>query len=255
MTTNKISISKLIEQIIQKSNYRLKPKDVFDDIIQLTFNCVFSGQVQYEHNLFIDYWIDPALKNAMTKNRYSEDNYKLLTQATGLFVNQFKTNEPFTNIVGEMYDEYLGDVLGQFLTPNDVADLVAELHFEKEPITKNKIIADDMGCGSGSLILASLRNILKNHGKEALKHIELVAMDIDMKMVQLCSIQIVLHCLFHRIEINNLKMYWANTLTLLSPKDNSENVLALVWVQNKEVSQKMKSEKYKQDTQEFEHAK
>lgn len=233
---SKKSISKLIQQIIQVSNRKNNPKQIIDDIIQLAFNCVFSGNFQYSANLHAQYWVDPNLLRELTEYKTDLEAWELLKEATMIFIALHKKSEPFTDIIGEMYDEYLGQVLGQFLTPSDLATALASITLAlggNNQITSHTVIGDTCGCGAGSLVLGSLRVIYQTQGKEALKHLEIVNMDLDPRMVQLSSIQIVLHCMFHGLEINSLNTHWGNTITEYGGRKDGSSTMAVYWKSNK----------------------
>ncbi|ACT51313.1 hypothetical protein [Methylovorus glucosotrophus] len=230
---NEKTISKLIEQIIQKSNFRSNPKDVFDDIIQLTFNTIFSHQFQFLANENGCFRIDSNLYNELTDYKKNPEAWELLQEASLLFISMFTDCEPFTDILGVIYDKYLGKTLGQFLTPPAVAYGVGKfIYGDIKPITKHILVGDQGGCGSGAMILGFLRLINETQGKEAFKHLEIINMDVDYRMVQLSSIQIVLHCLFHDYEIFNLQTHWGNAITEYNGRKDGSGTLALYWNQD-----------------------
>lgn len=245
------TISKLIQEIIQKSNFRNNPKQVFDDIIQLSFNCLFSRHFQYSYSYKIEYWVDPNLINELTDYKKSPEAWELLNEASLMFLGMFKNCEPFTDILGMLYDEYLGKVLGQFLTPPVVAEVMASLNLEVgKPITENTVIGDTCGCGAGTLILGFLRAFNKKYDTQAFKHLEIINMDLDANMVRLSTIQIVFHCMVHKIEIGSLQVHWGNSLTEYNGKSDGSGTLAVVWNQDPEYRSKIKHEELEQEQQE-----
>jgi type I restriction-modification system DNA methylase subunit len=227
---SKKSISKLIEEILVVHPSRRNKKQVFDDLIQLTFNTVFSAALQ-KHPLFkTEYTVHTSLINELTDYKNNAKAWELLIEASQNFMELFVDSEPFTDVLGLMYDEYLGETLGQFFSPSDVARVVAELSFavaDKPP----KSISDTCGCGSGSLILGQLATIYKKYGAEALSNIEVVGMDIDIRMVQLTSIQIVFSAMVHKLPIQSLEMHHGNTLT-----DWGKETGVIRWVPNPQIN-------------------
>ena len=231
MAGGRSEISKLIEKIASKHKGRKSVKQVFDDIIQLTFNIVFSAPFQMSPKAFTpEYDIDKSLFKELADYKNNPEAWNLLQKAVICFIKLFTENEPFTDIMGVMYDEYLGDVLGQFFTPTDAAQLAASLSIsltEKAPAT----IGDVTGCGGGGLILAQLSAIMDKYGKEKLAEVTVECMDIDIIMVQLCAIQVMLGSMMKGIAIKSLNMHHGNCLT-----DYNKKTGVLCWIPNPQLN-------------------
>lgn len=223
-----LAFSKKIQQIC-KSRFSSGPKQVIDDMIQLSFNMMTTPRFM-THFPRTRYYLDETMTAEVRRYEHDPQAWQLLQELVLDFVKAINDSEPFTDVIGSLYDEYLGEVLGQFLTPPDVADALAEFQviFTEKP-TEKQIIGDTCGCGAGSLILAMLRSIMRHHGEESLRHLEVVAMDLDPNMVRMCSVQVVMSALVHDIPLSGFIAHCGNTLTDYAPKEGKKGTLSLAW--------------------------
>lgn len=208
------NMSKQIKEICRVSNNKLTPKQVIDDLVQLGLNVI--GNKDFNKTVFRNtlYGFSAEMRPRLAHYKNDLEAWELLQELFNTYLVAIHQAEPFADVIGSMYDEYLGDFLGQYLTPHDVSDLLMELIMTQlEPITKPFVLADDMGCGAGSLILAQLRAVLKSQGKGALKWVHAKAVDIDISMVQMCTVQVVLSSAIHRLPIGSFTSFHANILT------------------------------------------
>lgn len=210
----------------------LKPQQVIEDLIQLSCNLitesVFITKV-FRNTLFA---YSAGFRNELSHYKSEPKAWELLQELHLEYIKTILENEPFTDIVGMMYDETLsGSRLGQFLTPPDVADGLIPLIMGAimKPIKEKTTIGDMCGCGAGSLILGQIKSVFKNQGKEAVKHLLVVANDIDMKMVQMTTAQIVLSSCIHRIPLGGLTTYNCNTITQYQEMNEGKHK-AFVWI-------------------------
>lgn len=227
----KKSISKLIQEICRISNYRNKPKQVFDDLIQLTFNILTSKTIHLRVDPYVLIQVDETLLVELSSYKKDLKSWELLKEASNEFIRLIATSEPFSDVLGGMYDEYLGDVLGQFLTPSDVATALAEICFmNSTPLEEETVMGDTCGCGAGSLMLAQLRTTYKKHGAKSLNHILMIGMDLDPKMVQLTTIQIIGNCILHQLPIKELNIHMGNVITEYNGRKDGSGTLAISWI-------------------------
>ena len=230
--SNKHKLLVLIEEIIRNNNHRSQIKQVFDDIIQLTLNCVLSPEFMDEAAPGCYLKVKPYLVNELSDYKYYPKAWELLQDASLEIMSMVKNSEPFTDILGELYDKQLGKVLGQFLTPKQVAYGINKfIMADSQPFTEKTIVGDFCGCGAGSLILNHLKTIYEMHGAESLKHVDVIGMDIDAKMVQLTALQVILHSCIHNLPINQLSMFHGHAIIDYIP-ENGKDTLAIHWAPN-----------------------
>jgi hypothetical protein len=225
MKNNKnLMFSKKIQQIC-KSRFSIGPKQVIDDMVQLTYNFMTRPIVM---NCFplTRYYVDDSLLAEVRRYEHDPETWKIMQELVIDFIKAYKDAAPFTDVIGSLYDEYLGEVLGQFLTPSDVADALAgiQVAFMPKP-TEKTLMGDHCGCGAGSLILGMLRTMLRTHGADSLQHLEVHVMDLDANMVRLCSVQVMMSALMHKIPLSGFLAFCGNTITDYSKNDT----LALEW--------------------------
>lgn len=217
MVTKSKALSAMVQDVSNAFSKRShKPQQVIDDLIQLSCNLITESVFitkAFRNTLFA---YSPGFRNELTHYKTEPKAWKLLQDLHLEYMKTILENEPFADIVGMMYDETLsGSRLGQFLTPPDVADglLPFVIGAIMEPINEKTTIGDICGCGAGSLILGQIKAIYKNQGKDSVKNLLVVANDIDMKMVQMTTAQIVLSSCIHRIPLGGLTAYNCNTIT------------------------------------------
>ncbi|HHJ4429202.1 N-6 DNA methylase [Enterobacter hormaechei] len=145
------------------------------------------------------------------------------------FYNQFDTEiietanlisleiqkQPLTDVFNNIFEEcYLtgkkGEWLGQFLTPNDISELLTELANLKKEINYS---IGDICAGTGSLIFPLLRKIHKMEGYEGIQKIEIIYNDIDPLMAQLFMAQILTNMIYHNLDFKSLHVYIGNAIT------------------------------------------
>lgn len=85
--------------------------------------------------------------------------------------------------------------------------------------SEKTLMGDHCGYGAGSLILGMLRIMLRMHGADSLKHLEVQAMDLDANMVRLCSVQVMMSAMMHKIPLNGFLAFFGNTITDYSKND------------------------------------
>lgn len=221
-------ISKKIKELFTKSKHNTNPKKVIEDMVQMTFNLVTEPEFMARTYPNTAYAHKDGMRNELTSYKKDPAAWKLLQEIVMDYMQAIRDAEPFADIIGGMYDEYLGNVLGQFLTPVDVAEGVSRIMMAMmPPITEPINIGDPCGCGAGSLILSQLRAIYEEQGADALALVNVMAMDLDANMVRLCTVQIVLSSIIHRIPLKGYYAYWGNVIT-----EFEKDTLAFIWEPN-----------------------
>ncbi|EBU9107201.1 hypothetical protein DMM02_24020 [Salmonella enterica subsp. enterica serovar Virchow] len=166
------------------------------------------------------------------------------------FYNQFDTEiietanlisleiqkQPLTDVFNNIFEEcYLtgkkGEWLGQYLTPNDISELLTELANLKKEMNYN---IGDICAGTGSLIFPLLRKVYKMEGYEGIQKIEILYNDIDPLMAQLFTAQILTNMIYHNLDFKSLHIHIGNAIT-----EFSKNTLFLRVKQNPLVAQRV----------------
>ncbi|MGF6348161.1 N-6 DNA methylase [Variovorax sp. W2I14] len=205
---------RIIENVARKAKHTSSKQQVFKDVIQIGFNSVIQGMKYHPYQAK---W-HPSLFVEMAPYKVQPELFNELGRAVVMWFSAIKDSAPFTDVLGSSYDEHLGHELGQFLTPPDLAALLAQLIFTDDNLeSKFKAgeaitVGDDMGCGAGSLLLAWLKASSERFGPAALERVFVVARDMDPSMVQLTAVQIFHSAVFHNVALGGLQVQWGNAL-------------------------------------------
>lgn len=127
-------------------------------------------------------------------NRYPEEYRILLSQLLAIVVLALEEN-PEQDFLGSLYHklELHQTQKGQFFTPYDISQFMAEIQFaatKPDKLKVNKYISvNDPACGSGAMLIA-FANIARKHGINYQKDILFIAQDIDQTAALMCYIQL-----------------------------------------------------------------
>lgn len=206
-----------LESITKKSKHTSSAKQIFEELIQATFNSMLESIDFHSYKVSFN----PRLRRELTAYENQPELLKELGELSFIWLNAIKKSAPFADVIGSVYDEHLGQQLGQFLTPPDLAEAVAAINLAGskenieadlkagEPIT----VGDITGCGAGSLLLAWLRAFIAQHGEENLIAVAVEGQDIDASMVQLTALQLFFGATFHGMPLGGIGVRWGNALT------------------------------------------
>ena len=208
------TLSKQVQKVVQLCKGRTT-KQVIDDLIQMHCNLICNPkfiEVVFPSTL---YQYNSEFAQDLAYYHTNPQAMQELTVLAGMFRKAILESEPFSDVMGLLYDmEIQGNTFGQFLTPPDIADLVAELAVTVDkPFNEPRTIGDDMGCGAGGLILGLINAIYRTQGKGAVRNLDVRAVDMDINMVKIATVQIVLNSCIHRIPVKSFLAHHANILT------------------------------------------
>lgn len=217
MTTLPKEFYRTIQEVARKAKHTSSVKQVFNDLIQVMFNSLDKSQRVHPYNMDFD----PRLVRELTEYKPQPELWGKLGELSFMWLKAIQDAPPFTDVMGSTYDEQLGEQLGQFLTPPDVAAGLAQLNmaFSKDRIDQTLakgqpvFMGDDCGCGAGSLILAWLKAFSEQYEPYKLLSVGVEAQDLDMSMVQLTSVQVFYSAAIHGMPLGGLKVRWGNCLT------------------------------------------
>lgn len=210
-------LSKKIEKLCSVSKVTSDPKQVFDHLMVMGFNLLNHGALNLVCKTFnvLECNQDTVIELSMYKKDLRA--WELLQECFTAYMHEIRQSEPFDDVIGLQYDEYLGKVLGQFLTPKDIADALVYINMmgSLEEHIKNKEHFDiqDMCVGAGALPLGALRAILKEFGEEGLRYSHLFLNDIDLNMVRMSAVQIIFPAIMHSKRIGSVHITNFNAIT------------------------------------------
>ena len=246
-------LSNQVQKVVQATDGR-NTKQVIDDLMQMLCNLISE-----------DIFIKSAFKNTVIscnddfrseltyykKNPVAWDELQVLAE---MFMQAVKDSEPFTDLIGMLYDINIkgNKNLAQFLTPPKVAFGCAKILMSSTgPITEPVKVGDNAGCGAGGLILGLLRATLNMCGKDSIKNMDVVAVDIDINMVKMTTVQVVLNSVFHNISVRSFSSHRANMITEYRAYNEGKQV-AYLWIPNYKPIEKNNLEKVVELSKELE---
>lgn len=133
------------------------------------------------------------------------------------YLDMVRSAQPFDDVLGQEYDQYLGFDWGQFFTPADVAMLIGELNtsagnYEQAIARTMPISISDVCSGGGALTMGMLRRLYKEHGKTAIALVDIHAVDLDPHMCRLTALQVILSSMIHQVPFSSLRVDCGNAL-------------------------------------------
>ncbi len=136
-----------------------------------------------------------------------------LGQSVKSYCELVRACDPFTDVFSMLHEELLltgrrGEGLGQFYTPSDVADVLAQLM----PLLSDGKKIEDFCCGAGSLPLAALKRCAMKT-PDALATVTVILNDIDELACKVAFLQVVANMLVHRVQLGTVLMYNCNIIT------------------------------------------
>jgi len=158
--------------------------------------------------------INPAF---VTMTKHTAKDLAQLKACTDTYLDMVHCAEPFEDVLGGEYDQYLGFDWGQFFTPSDVASLIGELnistgHHEEAIASNQPISISDVCSGGGALIMGMLQKLYQVHGKQAIALVDIHAVDRDHHMCRLTSLQVILSSMVHQVPFSSLRVECGNPL-------------------------------------------
>lgn len=125
------------------------------------------------------------VKSNVQKYLYDAEIMRLVASFSSSYLGLLAVQGPFSNILGKIIDEgLLNTKLGQFFTPDDLADSLAEIFSvvkEKKGSDSDVINSiSEITCGVGSLVLSQLRWLFENDNQLLSKtYIHINELDFD----------------------------------------------------------------------------
>ena len=145
-------------------------------------------------------------------SRLSADDLQALKELAEQYMGMVVASEPYDDILSDLYDPYLGDRLGQFFTPKDIARLGGALSAPSELLTPHSV--SDPCSGGGALSMSFLHQVYTERGKHGVSMLDIHAQDLDGTMCLLTALQITLSAIVHDVPFRSLIVIQGNALTL-----------------------------------------
>lgn len=201
-----MTIPKQIKELVRSSRAIRTPKQALEALFQMAFITLppaFARAFPASQVRVLTEYIQPQ--------DLSDSDRAKLSDIFRTYLHLVRTSEPFDEFLGGLYDEYLGEDLGQFFTPPDVAKLLAEI--SSKPLRSRTFL--DFCTGGGSLILAAMNRMWKERGMAGVQEMDIQVQDIDDLMCKLTAIQIVYSSMIHQVPFSSLEVINGNVLTLI----------------------------------------
>ncbi len=125
--------------------------------------------------------------------------------------------EPFSDLLGSIYMELVSrwgkSSLGQFFTPQPVAQMMARMTVSGSSLPEGRLIhACDPAVGSGVMMLSLLQIVLDEYGLDGLKRWSVTGIDIDPVCARMFALQVVANCSIHQVQVGEVIAYHGNGL-------------------------------------------
>lgn len=210
-----MTLSKQLTELANSSNAIRTQKRAIEIVVQTMFNNLANptlyslayplGYIRLNREFLV------AHQDLTTEQR------KLVSKIAGTWTSQVAESEPFTDIFSMLYDEHLGQELGQFFSPWDVSLLLGALDVALPKDLTKPYTVEEFCVGGGSLIMGKLHALYECYGPQGMSMLDIRISDIDPFLVQLASTQIVLSSIVHKIPLLKLNAVCENTL-ISNPK-------------------------------------
>jgi type I restriction-modification system DNA methylase subunit len=188
-------------------------ENVIEDLVDFTLlGCAENILAQYpQGRLFSD------IKHKLGRYDGNQQAINDLLAMGDSYLKLIAINPPFTDCITEMLAEHCNEQLGQYLTPPDVAKLLA--HFHDYELLQRRArqglactIGDITGCGAGSLLLSLLSHIYEYY-PEVIPYVLVEGIDLDPVMTKIAFTQIVLSGCMHRTPPLGVHIINGNAIT------------------------------------------
>lgn len=159
-------------------------------------------------------------------NKYTADEMQTVVKITAAITNALEDN-PEQDLLGNLYMslDFGSNALGQFFTPYDVCQAMAELSVDKALMEsqineKGYIRINEPSCGAGANIIA-LINVMKKQEINYQNSAFIVAQDLSQLTALMCYIQLsLLGCAGTVVVGDTLRSPGAKTQTEIELADN-----------------------------------
>ena len=130
--------------------------------------------------------------------QYEREELELFVEMLNHLVHQLQRHvDSPQDILGKAFHELLlhNKYRGQFFTPQNVCNMMGAISmnvYEKEMAQRGFVAVSELACGSGAMILGFAK-ALKQRGFCYNRQMVVEAVDVDLKCVHMCYLQLSLH--------------------------------------------------------------
>lgn len=150
------------------------------------------------------------------------DAYPWQVEVMNAYLDAVAAHEPFDDLLTRVHQEFLaserGGGLGQHFTPPDLAALVGALaasHRTRHPLSMAGAMEClyEPACGAGSLVLALLRDRMKQGGVNQVVNLRVICNDIDPLCSAMTALQLFATQYSHGAPIGHVRVTVGHCLT------------------------------------------
>lgn len=184
-------IKELLKKKIETLNPSLRTWEIWEAVIS-AIACTFANVLEPDK--------DKRVKREEEFNRAVQKvgSKEAISEVLALLIDVVE-EYPCEDVLGELYMKLkLGNHwTGQHFTPQNIAELMAEITTDKDEINKQieqerSVAVSDPCCGSGVMLLAQAKK-LREMGINYQSQVFYVGQDIDRVVAQMCFIQLTLN--------------------------------------------------------------
>lgn len=140
------------------------------------------------------------------QKKYSKDEMLKFAHLLGILIQLLESHEMPYDVLGYMYMTYgYGNGhLGQFFTPPEISDLMADITIDVESAVESQgyFTATDPACGSGTMMLSCVKKVILA-GYNPLYTVYIEAVDLDSLVARMCYVQLSLWGVPAKVRIGN----------------------------------------------------
>lgn len=183
---------KEFNEVLQSISYGERPYNIFRDFVYLS-TCTMRNSVRGIRPQLFSQEIEEEYFSIQKK--YTTEQMTKFCQLLALLIELLEAHEMPYDVLGYMYmaHGYGNENLGQFFTPPEISDLMADITIDVEAAINSQgyFTATDPACGSGTMMLSCVKKvILSKHNPLYTLYIE--AVDLDGMVARMCYLQLTL---------------------------------------------------------------
>lgn len=178
-----------------------------------------TGGGRYRPHELLNFFLNEALARAGVekRNELHGDAGAAINEATDVYLQLVAAGDSYVDLLGPIYMEmaqaYRGrTVLGQYFSPQTIADLMAGVTIGEHPPDRIVTVCDP-ACGSGVMPLAFCRQVIQCFGVDALRHLAITCVDIDHYCARMTAVQFIANLSVWQHTLAELVVIQGNSLS------------------------------------------
>lgn len=135
------------------------------------------------------------------------------------YAEAVQKNPPLTDLLAALYmamvSHWQAQGMGQYFTPADLCEVMAEMNLWDFPPGKleHRYTVHDPACGSGSMLLAAGRVVLRRGGNELLSYLSFTGVDLDPICAKMCAVQWIANSAMHDATPGEVVVWCGNSIS------------------------------------------